>query len=109
MTHHPAHLTLTSRREARTTPVVTIDGVTYGGTAYEVDILARDYYGFIIEIATDVRGADYGETVTIQGIEGEFNTDEDAADYIDNTLGENDEDTFITYQMEHSLRSWQLV
>ena len=76
-------------------PVVIIDGQTCGGTEYTVEVLKRDYLGHIICIETDVRGAEFGETVYVEGIEGDFNSDEDAADHIDEVL-DADEDAYYS-------------
>ncbi len=102
---HPTHLNISI--EVHTT-FIEIDGKKLLGVSV-VEVMKRDYHGYVICTETDVRGAEYGETIYVEDVEGDFATDENAADYIDNILGENDEETFVAYQMEHSLRSWQLV
>lgn len=112
MAHHPTHLEATFSTVHGVTPVVTIDGQTYGGTPYTLNVMKRDYYGYVIVTETDARGADHGERIYVEGIKGDFNTDEDAADYVDELLGEASEDgaaDWLAYREEHSLRSWQRV
>ncbi len=99
MPHHPKHLQTKSTTENRVTPLVTIDGVTYGGTRYDVDVMRRDYYGYTI-VSESGEGC---ECVYIEGVDGDFGSDEDAADYIDELLGEGNDNE------EHRLRKWQLV
>lgn len=88
MPHHPTHLALTFS----TTPTMSVQ--------------RRDYHGYTIVTETDLRGAEYGECVTIEGVDGDFNSDEDAADYIDEVL---DVDCGVEYAGEHWLRSHELI
>lgn len=77
-------------------------------TSFNQTIARTEYkhHGYVIVHEYDVRGAEWGESFTIDGIDGEFNSLDDARDWIDEEL---DVDTEFDAAREWGLRSHQLV
>jgi len=87
--------------EIRTRPAYTFEGINVSAKTFEVDVQRIDYQGHTIIIET---WEDEGEMITIDGVEGDFNSVCGARDYIDNLETESSDE----YYREHRLRAWEL-
>ena len=65
-----------------------MNDLTFIRASYQTDIKVELHRGVMIVVETDTRGADYGESVKVEwhGRDCDFNTVEDAQEWIDGEL-----------------------